>query len=147
LLIHSVLLPSTATNANDESAWDLNESDKGNLPASDEAWERKYEEWQQRDWMAWLSEHLTFPFTVTREEDEDDAYFQEGAARAPFRLGHTMKIKRLVEDDVDMGIIVQVTEKGKTGEVPLGDLKVKPKTDKNYWPVREYVVWFANRCV
>jgi len=24
------------------------------------------------------------------------------------------------------------------------DLEVRPKTDKNFWPVREYVVWFAN---
>jgi hypothetical protein len=29
--------------------------------------------------------------------------------------------------------------------VPLGDLQVKPKTDANFWPVREYVIWFANR--
>lgn len=36
---------------NDDHSWDLNQSDKGNLPASDEAWGRKYEEWQKRDWM------------------------------------------------------------------------------------------------
>jgi hypothetical protein len=130
---------------NDDHSWDLNESEKGNLPASDKAWERKYEEWQQRDWMSCLSQHLTFPFTVTREEDEDDAYFQEGAARAPFRLGHSMAITGLIDDDVDMGIIVQAKEKGQTGEAPFCDPKVKSKTDKNYWPVRECVVWFANR--
>jgi hypothetical protein len=27
----------------------------------------------------------------------------------------------------------------------VADLEVKPKADKNYWPIREYVVWFANR--
>jgi hypothetical protein len=27
----------------------------------------------------------------------------------------------------------------------MDDAALKPKIDKNYWPVREYVVWFANR--
>jgi predicted RNA binding protein YcfA (HicA-like mRNA interferase family) len=31
------------------------------------------------------------------------------------------------------------------GWVPLADLKVTPKSDPNYWPVREHAVWFANR--
>ena len=44
-----------------------------------------------------------------------------------------------------MGIIMEAREKGQIGHLPLADLEVKPKTDKNYWPVREYVVWFANR--
>jgi hypothetical protein len=39
--------------------------------------------------------------------------------------------------------MIRVQEKGKIGHVPLGDLEVTPKTDKNYWLVREYVVWFA----
>lgn len=30
--------------------------------------------------------------------------------------------------------------------IPLFDLEVVSKTDPNYWPVREYVVWDANRC-
>ena len=52
---------------------------------------RKCAEWQERDWMTWLAENLVFPFTATREEDDDEAYFQEGAAQAPFRLGHTIR--------------------------------------------------------
>lgn len=116
--------------------WDLDE-DNG-------AFERKFEEWEKRDWMVWLSEHLTFPFTVTREEDEDDAYFTD-AGEDLFRLGHTMVVVGLDEDDVNVGVMVEVTEKKRTGYVPLCDLEVKPKTDKNFWPVREYVVWFANR--
>ena len=28
---------------------------------------------------------------------------------------------------------------------PLFDLEVTPKDDPNFWPVREYVVWDANR--
>jgi hypothetical protein len=30
--------------------------------------------------------------------------------------------------------------------VPLADLEVKRMADEDFWPVREYVVWFANPC-
>lgn len=117
--------------------WDLN--------ADNRAFEKKFEEWDKRDWMAWLAENLTFPFTVTREEDEDDAYFTD-AYEDLFRLGHKMEVTGLDEDDVNEGVMVKVTEKHHIGYVPLCDVKVRPKSNKNFWPVREYVVWFANRC-
>lgn len=116
------------------------------LRDSHEAFERKQEEWDARDWPKWLAQHLTFPFTARREDDDGDAYFVEGAAKAPFRLGHKMEVLGLREEDVDRGIMAEVREKNLTGSVPLSDLEAKPKTDKNYWPVREYAVWFANRC-
>jgi hypothetical protein len=56
-----------------------------------------------------------------------------------------MEIVGLDGEDEMMGIIVKAKEKGQIGQVPLCDLEVKRKTDRNYWPVREYVVWFANR--
>jgi hypothetical protein len=130
----------------EDHSWDLSERDEGYLPESDEAWERKMKEWAARDWPQWLAQRLALPFMVTREEDDDDAYFLEGAAKAPFRLGHKMQVLSLAEEDVDKGVMVEVREKQQTGCVPLCDLKVTPKTDPNYWPVREYVVWFANRC-
>jgi hypothetical protein len=133
-------------NNHDDHRWDLHEGDDGHLPESDEAFDRKFEAWQARDWPDWLAKHLTFPFTVTREEDEDDTYFVLGAAKASFRLGHEMDVLELDEDDVDRGMLVKVREKGKIGYVPLCDVEVTPKTDANFWPVREYVVWFANRC-
>src|SRR5437667_12559108 len=101
----------------DGHLWDSNRQ------GSDEAFDQKYEEWQARDWMTWLAVNLVFPFKATREEDEDDAYFQEGAARALFRLGHAMEILRLKEEDETVGIIVEAKEKGKTGFVPLCDLE------------------------
>ena len=130
----------------DDHRWDLSEGDKGYVPECDEVYEQKFEEWQARDWPDWLAKHLTFQFTVTREEDEDDAYFAPGAAKAPFRLDHKMEVVELAEEDVDRGVMVRVREKGQVGCVPLADVTVKPKTDPNFWPVREYVVWFANRC-
>lgn len=129
----------------DDHSWDLEESEEGNLPGSDDAFDQKHAEWRERNWMDWLSANLVFPFKATREEDEDDAYFQKGAARSPFRLGHTMEILSVEGEDEMTGIIVKAKEKGQIGQVPLCDLEVKPKTDRNYWPVREYVVWFANR--
>ena len=45
------------------------------------------------------------------------------------------------------GVFVKAKEKRQIGHVPLCDLEVKPKSDKNYWPVMEYVVWFANRSI
>jgi hypothetical protein len=48
------------------------------------------------------------------------------------------------EDDL-RGVIVQVKEVKKKGYVPLCDLEVTSREDRNFWPVREYVVWFANR--
>lgn len=129
----------------EDHRWDLSDEDDGYTPECDEAWEEKLVEWEKRDWPTWLAQHLKLPFTVTREEDDDDAYFLEGAAKAPFRLGHTMQVVSLDEEDVDRGVLVRVREKNRTGYVPLCDLEVTPKTDPNYWPVREYAVWFANR--
>jgi hypothetical protein len=72
----------------DDHSWDLNDGADGYLPESDEAFDNKFEEWEARDWPDWLARNLTFPFTITRVEDNDDAYFAPGAAKAPFRLGH-----------------------------------------------------------
>ena len=122
-------------NNTEDHRWDLSEDDDGYLPESDEAFEQKLEEWMARDWPQWLARQLAFPFTVTREEDEDDAYFAAGAAKAPFRLGHKMEVVGLAEEDVDRGIMVEVREKNRTGFVPLCDLEVTPKTNPNFWPV------------
>ena len=118
-----------------DSSWDEDNSD---------LWDQKYEEWQERDWESWLTDRLSFPFEVRREEDDDDAYFSDVAQRGPFRVGHVMSALA-IDDDPHYGILVEVREGNKTGHVPLCDVEVTPKTDPNFWPVREYVVWFANR--
>ena len=131
-------------NNTDDHLWDVDD-DEDYSPEQDAALEKKFEEWEARNWMEWLGQQLTFPFRVTREEDEDDAYFSVDAGKSPFRLGHKMEALALEEEDVDIGVILTVREKGQTGRVPMADVEVKPKTDKNYWPVREYVVWFGNK--
>jgi len=110
-----------------------------------DAFEKKYLEWQQRSWENWLSKNLAFPFELERVEDDDDAYFTDIAKTEPFRLGHKMKVVGIEGEDDLHGIIVKAKEGKKTGFVPLCDLEVTSKDDVNYWPVREYAVWFANR--
>lgn len=125
-----------------DNSWDLYEGDPGYSERCEDALEEKFEEWAEREWMSWLTRNLTFPFTVTREENFDEWGDEEESA--PFQVGHKMQVIALAEEDEDM-IVVKVQEKGQIGCVPLCDLEVTPKKDKNYWPVREYVVWFANR--
>ena len=128
-----------------DTSWDLTESDEGNLPFNQESYDRIYKEWQQRSWESWLSENLTFPFIVKRMEDDDDAYFTDVADHQPFRLGHEMKVIGIDQEDDLYGIILKVREGRRVGHVPLCDVEVLDQEDPNFWPVREYVVWFANR--
>ena len=59
-----------------------------------------------------------------------------------FLLKHNFGID--IEDDL-CGVIVKVRERRRVGYVPLCDVEVIDNNDPNYWSVREYVVWFANR--
>jgi len=93
-----------------DSSWDLVKSAKGNLPHNGEAFDKKYAEWEKRKWLKWLQENLSFPFTVKRMEDDDDAYFTNIAKKQPFRLGHKIKVLG-IEDEEDMyGIIIKCRE-------------------------------------
>jgi len=105
---------------------------------------QKCKDWEKREWASWLSENLTFPFDVKREEDDDDAYFSEIAKTAPFRLGHVFTVIGIDSADYGYGIFVNVIEDRNKGSVPLCDVQVTSKGNSNFWPVREYVVWFAN---
>jgi hypothetical protein len=128
-----------------DSSWDIISSERGTLPGNEEVYERKFEEWQQRDWPAWLQIHLTFPFTVIRMEDDYRESVIEELRRQPFRLGHTMiAIGVEAEEDPNCGLLLMVTEGRRKGDVPLADVEVTPGEDANFWPVREYAVWFAN---
>ena len=123
-----------------DSSWDLNSNE-----GDEDAFDRKYAEWETRSWEPWLRDNLEFPFSVKRMEDEDDAYFTDIAKSKPFRLGHVMNAIGIEMEDDLYGIILKVKEGGKVGHVPLCDVEVTSKKNTNYWPVREYVVWFANR--
>jgi hypothetical protein len=88
-----------------------NHNDRRSRDHNDYAPENKYRDWKSRNWPLWLKDHLTFPFTVERKEDEDDAFFTDVAKHRPFRLGHIVKVIGIEPDDDHLyGIIVQVRE-------------------------------------
>jgi len=77
-MTHMQLLPVKIMIAgNYDTSWDLIESNKGYLPIDDDAFAKVYQEWETRNWPVWLKEHLPFPLTVERIEDDDDAYFTD----------------------------------------------------------------------
>ena len=116
-----------------DSSWDED---------NEELYDEKYSEWEDRDWESWLNKKLTFPFEVKREEDVEG--YSGKKSKALFGVGHTMEVLSIDEDDDKYGVIVKVREMGKTGYVPLCDVEVTSRVNPNFWPVREYVVWFAN---
>lgn len=125
-----------------DASWDLSHSA--------EAFERKYEEWDGRDWVAWLCEQLRFPFEVVRKEDMDDERYLFGGEPPPehFAIGSQFSVLRISDSDFEPdfdGVLVDVRQQNVDGVVPLQDLEVRPTSDTNYWPVREFVVWYANR--
>ncbi len=125
---------------NYDSSWDDDESENNDEDAFDEI----YSKWESRAWEKWLREKLNFPFLVERTEDEGDSFFSDNVKSSPFALGHTMEVLGIKNEDEQYGVILNVREKGNAGYVPLCDVEVKDKENINYWPVREYVVWFAN---
>ena len=104
--------------------------------------ERKCEEWENREWDSWLKANLIFPFEVKREEDMEENPYNPN--NGPFSVGCRMRATALGEEDFPAGFLVCVESGKKTGSVPLGDVDVTSKKDQNYWPVREYAVWMAN---
>jgi len=126
---------------NYDSSWDEDENGDDDEDAFDEI----YAQWEKRAWEPWLKEHLNFPFLVKRIEDEGESFFSNVANTNPFTLGHTMEVLSIENEDEQYGIILGVKKGKKIGHVPLCDVEVTPKENKNYWPVREYVVWFANQ--
>ncbi len=118
-----------------DSSWD-----HGN----DALWDAKYVEWEDRDWEEWLHENLSFPIEVIRKEDMDSNPFLSSKDE-PFNIGHVMKLLSIRDEDEDYGILAKVKDGQKTGYVPLSDLEVTSRNNKNFWPIREYVVWFANK--
>ena len=120
---------------NYDSSWDEDNED---------AWDDKYDEWSERDWESWLLGNLSFPFEVERIEDDRD-FMSEENNEEPFTVGYIFKVEGIELEDELYGFILKVKEGRRKGYVPLCDVEVASKTDRNYWPVREYVVWFANK--
>ena len=121
------------SNAKYDSSWDED---------NEELFDEKYSEWEERDWESWLNDNLTFPFEIKREEDAEE--WGDKKTKKLFGIGHTMEVLSINEDDDKYGVIIKVREGSKTGYIPLCDVEVTSRTNPSFWPVREYVVWFAN---
>ena len=121
------------TNSTYDSSWDED---------NEELFDEKYSEWEERGWESWLNARLTFPFEVKREEDEEE--WGNRQSKKLFGIGHTMEVLSIEDDDDKYGIIIKVREGRKTGHIPLCDVEVTSRAHPSFWPVREYVVWFAN---
>jgi hypothetical protein len=125
-----------------DSSWDEDDGDS-------EAFERKSREWKNRDWIAWLKAQLRFPFRARRMEDDQDPFAPEAGRPKPvFSVGGEVEVLGIADEDADVefeGLIMAVRNKQRKGCIPLQDLEVRPPSDPNYWPVREFVVWYANR--
>jgi len=111
---------------------------------NEELWDQKYEECEIRNWRDWLLENLSFPFEAEIKEDLTSNPFSSDQNQ-PFSIGHVVKVLEIEGEDEDYGIIVKAKEERKTGYIPLCDVEVTSRENENFWPVREYVVWFANQ--
>ena len=87
-------------------------------------------------WEKHLKEKLTFPFKAIIEE------FQE---RGPMKAGNKVIVHGISEIEELYGILVDIEYKRKHYHFPLADLEVIGKSSSNYPPVKDYVIWFANR--
>jgi len=87
-------------------------------------------------WEEHLEENLSFPF------EAEVAEYQE---RGPLQTGDHVKVKSISEADDHYGVLVEVRRGGEKYVFPLCDLEVIDKQSPNYQPVKDYVVWFANR--
>ncbi len=86
-------------------------------------------------WKAHFQKVLKFPFEAEVAEPQD---------RGPLKTGERVKVLRLEEADDMYGLLVTIVGRQKY-VFPLCDLEVLDQASPNYQPVKDYVVWFANR--
>lgn len=87
-------------------------------------------------WNEYLHKTLSFPFTATIDEFEEEYPFPRGEEVIVTELG-------LIDDLY--GIIAVIAHRDKTLDFPLCDLAATEKSSSNYQAIKDYRVWFANR--
>lgn len=88
-------------------------------------------------WEEYLESKLKFPIK---------AEVVELMRRGVLELGNKVVIHRINDFyDEESGIFVKVSYQGETSHFPLADLEVLDRKSKNYQPIKDYVVWFANQ--
>lgn len=101
-------------------------------------------EWDNRDWVQWLSDNLEFPFEVERSDDGDEyVLYGKSTEGVPFSLGHVFKVISIDDLDEHYGLILKCREGRKTGYVPLLDLELLDKKHRNYKCIDEFLDWYS----
>ena len=99
---------------------------------------------------------MKFPFRARRQESDDEDFLaaEEMRGRIPFPYECEVDVLGIWKGDFAPdceGVMMEVRGDKRCGcnaiegTVPLQDFEVIPKSDPNYWPVREFAVWYANR--
>ena len=100
---------------------------------------------EKRDWMAFLSKNLSFPFEANViEYDGSDAEFFGFEPNSPFRLNDKVKVTKTNFNDENYGVIATIYKGRKKYDIPLCDLEVVDKASLNYKLVDDYKTWFVN---
>jgi len=95
------------------------------------------DEWGQLNaWEAHLEQRLQFPF---------EAEIKEGEHYGRVRVGERVVLTGFNETDDLYGLLVNARRGREHFVLPLCDLAATDKRSQNYQPLRDYVVWFANR--
>ncbi len=87
-------------------------------------------------WKQYLSKHLQFPF---------EAEVAELLERGRLRVGDRLQVTELFDLNDYQGLLVGGKRGSERLVFPLCDLEVTDEQSSNYQPVKDYVVWFANR--
>ena len=100
---------------------------------------------ENRDWVAFLSQHLVFPFEAEVEHDEgSEAEFFGFDNPSAFRYKDRVKVLDTDFEDDLCGIIAGVRKGRKKYAIPLCDLSVMDHASRNYKLVDDYKTWFFN---
>ena len=90
-------------------------------------------------WENHLKNTLTFPFQAEVSEWQETGPLKCDEVVTVYRLLDTGKV------DLDHGLFVEVKNKKSHCAFPLSDLEVVDRQSKDFMPVKDYAVWFANR--
>jgi hypothetical protein len=87
-------------------------------------------------WEEHLEQALRFPF---------EARVAEMLRRGPVQVGDVVTILGIADVDDLYGILADVRLDRRSYMLPLCDLEAINPSSSNYQPLKDYVVWFANR--
>ena len=100
---------------------------------------------EKRDWAAFLSENLIFPFEAEVEHAEATEAEIFGYERTcPFSYKDRFKVLDTDFEDDLYGIIAGMRKGRKKYAIPLCDISVVDETSPNYKLVDDYKGWFWN---